>query len=107
MNWPVRVINNYSFRIIKGLQETLGLDLLQGKGKMITYWLLGEHVDRRQQTPAPLRDKNISLYAITNQSGTSMNAIGKDSEDNKPIGGDEADVPLLSITSPSDQHSHA
>lgn len=93
----------------QGLQKTLVFDLLQGKGKMTTYWLLGEHVDRRQLTPAPSRNKNVSLYVVPNETGAWMNAVAveKDSEGNKPIGGDETDVPLLSITSPSDQHSHA
>lgn len=74
---------------------------------MTTYWLLGENAEKRQQTPAPLRSKNVLLYAVNQHSGTCMNVIGADSEGNIPFGEDEADVPLLSITSPSDQHSHA
>lgn len=74
---------------------------------MTTYWLLGEHVDRRQSTPAPSRSRNVSLYAVTNQSGTSLNVTAKDNAGNRAYESDEADVPLLSITSPTDQHSHA
>lgn len=92
--------------------------LLQGKGKMVTYWLSGERTstaNKFEPTPIPTRNKNVSLcsiptdgreaYALCNAKALNITEDSATSGNQSRLR-DEADVPLLSITSPPDGHSH-
>lgn len=90
----------------------------QGKGKMTTYWLNGERASTQpkfESTPIPARNRNVAVCAMPSDSreayanAKALNTAMEGSMISSNYSGlrDEADVPLLSITSPPDAHSHA
>lgn len=87
--------------------------LLQGKGKMVTYWLNGE---RKLKSPTKTNTNSIPINTQTttqnsnthtemssnNSNGASLNVISSPHHS-----GDDSEIPLLSITSPPDYHYHS
>lgn len=105
--------------ITKGVLDTFGtFDLecrgeveMKGKGKMITYWLNGERTNNKIVTnPGPSLEQKINKLPTTPipvnvrkemaNNGKVLNVIAIPDRQN-----DEAEVPLLAITSPLDYHS--
>lgn len=85
---------------------------------MTTYWLNGERTSiagKFEQTPIPTRNKNVSVCSIPTDGREAYDLYSVKAlnitEDSATSGNqsrlrDEADVPLLSITSAPDGHSH-
>uniref|UniRef100_V5G9K2 guanylate cyclase n=4 Tax=Anoplophora glabripennis TaxID=217634 RepID=V5G9K2_ANOGL len=105
--------------ITKGVLDTFGtFDLecrgeveMKGKGKMVTYWLNGERTNNKVVTkPGPSLEHKMNKLPTTPipmnvrkemaNNGKLLNAMGTPAHQN-----DEAEVPLLAITSPLDYHS--
>jgi atrial natriuretic peptide receptor A len=82
---------------------------LKGKGTMVTYWLNGECESTIQSTPQESRPAKFPSTPVpsarkqmANNNGKALNQMNFQEH---PI--DEADVPLLSVTSPPEYNSNA
>lgn len=107
ISYPIRWAFEDDSDIMCGNSKT---NCFQGKGKVVTYWLNGERTSPPHQELAHVKQKNrstsvsctpgVSIKKEFPVAGKGLNSVGVMQDSNHRR--DEADVPLLSITSPHD-----